>query len=119
MAIADYTVTEFSGSSSNLTAAAGIQLRILGLAINYGSTGCEWRIKSTTNNWACQITNDSGSAKGGCGVVMISGADGDTGSGGMPFLMLDGDVDGGMYLECDGTFSSNDRAFAFSQVIKA
>lgn len=119
MSLGSYTVTEFTGSSSNLAPAAGIQVRILGLSINYPTQGAEWRIKSTTTNWACQLTNDSGSAFGGNGVVMISGADGDTGSGGMPFLMLDGDVDGGMFLECDGTFSSNDVAFAFSQVIKS
>tara|TARA_R100001594_G_scaffold134956_1_gene176398 strand:- start:1462 stop:1824 length:363 start_codon:yes stop_codon:yes gene_type:complete len=118
MAIGDITCTVFSGSSDTLAPASQVQVRIMGLAINYGSTGCEWRIKTTTGNTACQLTNESSSAKGGNGVVMISGADGDTGSGGMNYLILDGSVDGGMFLECDGTFSSNDRAWAFSMVVK-
>jgi len=118
MAIGDFESHRFL-TNETIAPAAGVQLRLAGVAINYGSTGCEWRIKTTTDNNACQITNDSGSAKGGCGVVMISGADGDTGSGGMPFIMLDGDADGGgSFLEIDGSFGSTDNAWGWTQVVK-
>ena len=114
MAVGQIILHEISATSTTITPATDVTLKVLSVLVSTSmSNGC-WRIQNATTSKNVALNKRSGT--GGSGIYAS-----ETSSGAMSpnwFLGLNEATGGGiLYLECDYTFSSNFSALVAVQVV--